>query len=55
MLQKMMVKDEKLKKSTNKIGQSIKKDYENYFPRFWGPYYDPGNRVSETNSPKVTL
>jgi len=30
----------------DKSGQLIKKDYENFFPRFWGPYYDPGNRVA---------
>ncbi|MCK4307757.1 methyltransferase domain-containing protein [candidate division WOR-3 bacterium] len=30
----------------DKLGQSIEKDYENFFPRFWGPYYDPGNRVA---------
>ncbi len=30
----------------DKINQAIEKDYENFFPRFWGPYHDPGNRVA---------
>ncbi len=37
----------------DKLSQSIKKDYENFFPRFWGPYYDSWNQVARRIALKV--